>query len=170
MKKPVVLGLVLLLVVAGAGYTFDFGLFSSLTGYQTSFPTFGSYSQTGSTSCMPTPTCCPPCPPPPPTPDYEVDVKPGSYPNAINLNPKSNGVVAVALLDGADQDPSTATFAGADPVRYTTEDVNNDGTPDLLFHFKKKDLNLDQFSTVAGLTVDDNTYWDTVKIVPKNNK
>jgi len=105
----------------------------------------------------------------------EIDIKPGSDPNSINL--KSKGVVPVAVLttDGFDAstvDPDTVEFAGATPVRWTMADVDGDGDMDLLFHFKTQDLNLTQDSTEATLT--GTTYGgdpieatDTVNIVPK---
>ena len=51
-----------------------------------------------------------------------MDIKPGSYPNSINL--KSNGVVLVAVLTttvfdaSTVVDPATVFFADADPVRW----------------------------------------------------
>lgn len=104
-----------------------------------------------------------------------IDIKPGGYPNSINL--KSNGVVPVAILttgvfDASTVDPETVFFAGASPVRWTMEDVDRDGDMDLLFHFKTQELKLDEHSTEATLT--GNTYdetsiagTDTVNIVPK---
>jgi len=115
--------------------------------------------------------------PPPPTP-VDIDIKPGSDPNSINL--KSKGVVPVAVLttddfDASTVDPDTVEFAGAEPVRWTMEDVDGDGDMDMLFHFKTQELNLDGDSTEAtltGETVDgvqiEGT--DTVNIVPKGKK
>ena len=105
-----------------------------------------------------------------------IDIKPGSDPNSINL--KSKGVVPVAVLstDGFDAttvDPATVTFAGADPLRWTVEDVCPfDGKDDLLFHFKTQELELDETSIKASLTghtFDGEFIWgeDTVNIVPK---
>jgi len=104
-----------------------------------------------------------------------IDIKPGSYPNSINL--KSKGVVPVAVLSTAEYDatlidPETVLFAGAGPVRWTVEDVwPYDGKPDMLFHFNTQDLNLDANSTEATLT--GSTYdgqdfqgTDAVRIVP----
>jgi len=89
----------------------------------------------------------------PPTP--AIDIKPGSDPNSINL--KSKGVVPVAVLttddfDASTIDPGTLFFAGASPVRWTLEDVDDDGDLDLLIHFKTQDLDLDENSTEATLT------------------
>ena len=107
--------------------------------------------------------------------EVDIDIKPGSYLNSIN--PKSKGVVSVAVLttdgfDASDVAPSTVWFAGAQPVRWTMEDVDSDGDMDLLLHFKTQDLNLDANSTKAILT--DSIHGkqpiggtDTVNIVPK---
>ena len=108
----------------------------------------------------------------------EIDIKPGSDPNSINL--KSKGVVPVAVLTTADfdagtVDPETVLFAGAEPVRWTMEDVDEDGDMDMLFHFKTQDLNLDENSidaTLTGQTLGDILIvgTDTVNIVPKKGK
>jgi hypothetical protein len=103
-----------------------------------------------------------------------VDIKPGSYPNSINLQNK--GVVPVAVLSTSSfnasiVDPSTVEFAGASPVKWTLKDVNGDGAADLVLHFNTKDLtDLTGSSTQATLT--GTTYGgtlitgtDTVKIV-----
>jgi len=107
-----------------------------------------------------------------------VDIKPGSDPNSINLGAK--GVVPVAILTTADfdattVDPDTVVFAGADPLRWTQEDVDEDGDTDLLFHFKTQELALDGDSTVAfltGETMGDDaiTGVDSVRIVPPKGK
>ena len=107
--------------------------------------------------------------------EVDIDIKPGSCPNSINL--KSKGVVPVAVLttpdfDASNVDPETVLFDGASPVRWTMEDVDGDGDMDMLFHFKTQDLNLASASTEATLT--GYTTWgnpitgtDSVKIVPK---
>ena len=104
----------------------------------------------------------------------DVDIKPGSYPNSINLG--SKGVVPVAVLttgdfDASTVDPVTVQFADAFPLRWVMEDVDHDGDLDLLFHFKTQELNLDMNSTEAtliGETFDGMPIqgMDTVKIVP----
>ncbi|UCG14545.1 MAG: hypothetical protein JSU72_08905 [Deltaproteobacteria bacterium] len=105
----------------------------------------------------------------------EIDIKPGSDPNSINL--KSKGVVPVAILTTEDLeastvDPVTVSFADALPLRWTMEDVDGDADLDLLFHFKTQELGLDADSTSAtltGSTFDGQTIegTDAVKIVPK---
>jgi hypothetical protein len=116
---------------------------------------------------------------PPPRPwclERVIDIKPGSYPNSINLD--SKGVVSVAVLttddfDASDVDPVTVEFAGASPLRWAMEDVDGDGDMDLLFHFKTQELELDENSTEAylqGYTQGGEFIWgtDTVNIVPKD--
>jgi len=113
--------------------------------------------------------------PPPPIIEVNIDIKPGSDPNSINL--KSKGVVPVAVLtaedfDASTIDPATVEFAGASPVRSTLEDVGGDDNLDMLFHFKTQDLDLDEDSTEAtltGTTHDGQLIQgtDTVNIVPK---
>jgi len=105
-----------------------------------------------------------------------IDIKPGSYPNSINL--KSKGVVPVAVLgtsdfDVATVDPSSVVFAGASAVKWALEDVNGDGKLDLVLHFNTQQLaSLEKTSMTATLT--GFTYngipiqgTDTVNIVPK---
>jgi hypothetical protein len=111
----------------------------------------------------------------PPVVEVEIDIKPGSYPNSVNL--KSKGVVPVAVLttddfDASTVDPGTVEFAGASPVRWHLEDVDDDGDLDLLFHFKAQELDLDEDSTGATLTGDTTdgkhiSGTDTLNIVPK---
>jgi len=106
--------------------------------------------------------------------EVSIDIKPGSYPNSINL--KSKGVVAVAVLttvdfDASTVDPATVEFAGATPLRWTLEDVDNDGDLDMLFHFDTQTLQLNENSTEATLTGEtvggqEFTGTDTVRIVP----
>jgi sugar lactone lactonase YvrE len=84
-----------------------------------------------------------------------VDIKPGSFPNSINL--RSRGVVPVAILSNptlnvVDVDVGTVKFAGALPANFSYEDVNGDGVADLVFHFHTQDLQLTSNSTEASLT------------------
>jgi hypothetical protein len=112
----------------------------------------------------------------PPVLAIEIDIKPGSDPNSINL--KSRGVVPVAVLttddfDATTVDPSTVKFAGAAPMRWAWEDVDGDGDIDLLFHFRTLELDLNQDSNEATLTGDttDGKHiqgTDAVNIVPKD--
>jgi hypothetical protein len=109
-----------------------------------------------------------------------VDIKPGSYPNAINL--KSNGSVPVALLGSADFDVSSVDLAtvrfgkmhemdsGALALRSAPQDVNGDGYMDIVFHFKIKDTGLetsDMEACVHGMTLAGEHFCghDSVKII-----
>ena len=86
--------------------------------------------------------------------EVQIDIKPGSDQNNINL--KSKGVVPVAVLttgdlDAATIDPATARFAGASPEHWSFEDVDDDGDDDIIFHFVTQELDLDEDSTEATL-------------------
>lgn len=120
----------------------------------------------------------------------EIDIKPGSDPNSINL--KSRGVVPLALLSSEDFD-ATSIFGGeTDPsiyfagsggedVRWAIEDVNDDGLLDVIFHFKTQEITElndesteGEFSISYGEDPEDNpiisyTATDEVNMVPKGN-
>ena len=103
-----------------------------------------------------------------------IDIRPGSTTNPINLS--SAGVVPVAMItsdtfDATTVAPSTVCFGDADgpTERDCTEshgkghleDVNGDGRPDQLFHFKVRQTGIDAGDTTACLTAttfDDKTY------------
>ena len=107
-----------------------------------------------------------------------IDIKPSSDPNSINLG--SKGVVPVAVLttddfDASEVDPETVEFAGAEPERWTSEDMDGDNDVDLLFHFDTENLNLTETSedaTLTGQTTDGHkiTGTDLVQIVPQKGK
>jgi hypothetical protein len=97
-----------------------------------------------------------------------IDIKPGSYPNSINLG--SNGVVPVAILstasfDATMVDPATVVMAGAGVAmrgkanRYMTssQDVNADGRLDLVLQVETENLDptqlQDGYATVVGTTL-----------------
>jgi len=114
-----------------------------------------------------------------PSIEVQIDIKPGSDQNSINL--ESKGVVPVAVLSTGDFDadtidPASVRFAGAEPVRWKLEDVDDDGDDDMMFHFRTKDLvDLDPSSTEATLTAELFTGeevfgTDEVRIVPSKKK
>ena len=114
--------------------------------------------------------------------NVEIDIKPDSYPNSINLG--SNGVVPVAILGSADfdattVDPSTVTLSGANVKLKgnsgnagSLEDVNDDGYPDLVVQVFTQCLELKTGDaeavlnayTYTGLTF--LTGSDVIRIVP----
>jgi hypothetical protein len=101
-----------------------------------------------------------------PVTSVTVDIKPGAFPNTINL--ASNGTVPVAVVstvefDAATVDPRTVTLAGA-PVRRhgngapmaSLEDANGDGLLDLVVHVEAGSLQIPPGATEAVLK--GNTY------------
>jgi len=109
-----------------------------------------------------------------PPPEVQIDIKPGSDPNSIN--PRSRGVIPVAILttedfDAATVDPETVVFAGASPKHYALEDVDGDGDYDLILHFKTQETDIQPGDTEAcliGQTYDGLPIvgCDSVRIVP----
>jgi len=111
----------------------------------------------------------------------DIDIKPGSYPNSINLG--SNGNVPIAILstetfDATTIDPLTITLAGAGvkvrgngTTMASVEDVNMDGLLDLVVHVVIEDLELtagDIEAVLTGLTYGGTPIEgvDTIRIVP----
>lgn len=98
-----------------------------------------------------------------------IDIKPGSDPNSINL--KSKGVIPVAILstntavgealdfDATQVNFSTVTFGPNGAVESHgqghVEDVDGDGDPDMVFHFKIQETGIACGDTDATLT------WET---------
>ncbi|MHC4557259.1 MAG: hypothetical protein ACYTFW_01905 [Planctomycetota bacterium] len=93
-----------------------------------------------------------------------IDIKPGSYPNSINLNKKKGGVPVAILgsetFDVMTVDVTSLDFEEAAPAHDLTdpdvyiehlEDVNGDGYIDLVFHFMTPELTLDEDSIEAIL-------------------
>ncbi|MDH4140696.1 MAG: PKD domain-containing protein, partial [Coriobacteriia bacterium] len=85
-----------------------------------------------------------------------IDIKPGGYPNSINLG--SRGVIPVAILssedfDATQVDPATAELAGAgvavggkgDKYLSHQEDVDGDGLIDLILQVRTENLDPGQF-------------------------
>jgi hypothetical protein len=88
-----------------------------------------------------------------------LDIKPGTFPNTIN--PKSHGVIPVAILttstfDATTVDPLSVEFgpSGATEAHNKghIEDVNQDGKPDLVLHFKTQATGIQCGETSASLT------------------
>jgi len=132
--------------------------------------------------------------------DAPIDIKPGSYPNSINLD--ANGVLPVAILstqrskgeledfDAALVDVTKILFGDSRqdygrvrPIRSALEDVDWDGDLDLIFHFSMAQIRenraLDPGSVDAVLTADilggdaaeaDLLGSDTVHMVPPKSK
>jgi len=114
--------------------------------------------------------------------DIDIDIKPCSDPNSVNL--KSKGVLPVAILgtgafDVTDVDLQTVELDGVSPIRYSFEDVcPEDGYLDLILHFSVPtlaDASWDEDTTEATLTGE--TYGgtpivgtDSVRIVPRGPK
>lgn len=113
----------------------------------------------------------------------DIDIKPGSYPNAINLG--SNGVIPVAILSSdtfvaTTVDPETVSLAGsgvavrgkANKYLAHEEDVNGDDLMDLVVKVETENLKEGQFqdgkAILTGQTVDgvEFTGSDEITIVP----
>jgi len=110
-----------------------------------------------------------------------IDIKPGSFPNSINIG--SNGTVPVAIFstatfDATTVDPLTVTLASA-PVKLkgkgtpmsSFQDVNGDGRRDWEDHVNTENLQLSETDTQAvlegktfgGTTI---TGTDSIRVVP----
>jgi hypothetical protein len=95
-----------------------------------------------------------------------IDIKPGSYPNCINLG--SKGVIPVAILssetfNATQVNPDTVSLAGSGvAVRGKgnrslahEEDVNEDGLLDLVIQVETENLNPDQFLDGLAILIGD---------------
>ncbi len=90
--------------------------------------------------------------------EVDIDIKPASDPNGIN--PKSKGVIPVAVLgsidfDATQIDSSTVAFGpgGASAVHDGhVEDVNGDSFDDMVFHFRTQETGIACGDTDATLT------------------
>ena len=118
----------------------------------------------------------------------DLDIKPGSDPNSINL--KSRGVLPVALLstddfDALDVDVETILFGdplllddggtGVSPLRSAEKDVNGDGLTDLTLKFSMRDLvdngalgGMSMEAILTGLTTGGMMFEasDSIRLVP----
>ena len=101
----------------------------------------------------------------PQTLSVEIDVKPGSDPNSINL--ASNGLIAVAIFttddfDASQVDAGTVVFAGASAVHSAMEDVDGDGDLDMVLHFRVQETNLaDLYAQLLADDIDEDGILDS---------
>jgi len=94
-----------------------------------------------------------------------IDIKPGSFPNSINLGNK--GVIPVAILstpsfNATTVNPATVCFGDAENTAQRDcteahgmghpEDVNGDGLMDLVLHYETDQTGIDPTDTQACLT------------------
>ena len=96
--------------------------------------------------------------------DVDIDIKPWSDPNSINL--KSKGLIPVAILttdvfDATTVDPLSVAFGPNSAVEAHgmghIEDVDDDGDLDLLLHFNKQEADIacgDITAVLSGETFD----------------
>lgn len=113
--------------------------------------------------------------------EVDIDIKPGSYPNSINL--KSRGVIPVAILSTpffdatSEVDTASLTFGATGDEESlafcnpSAEDVNGDGLLDQVCHFRTQDTGFECGDTqgiLRGQTVDGVPLQgsDSVRIVP----
>ena len=116
--------------------------------------------------------------------EVEIDIKPGSYPNSINLG--SQGVIPVAIFstdifDATTVNPETVMLAGANvavrgksgKLMAHTGDVDGDGLDDLLLQVATEGIDVETieegYAILAGETYD-GLYimgMDEITIVPK---
>jgi hypothetical protein len=89
----------------------------------------------------------------------EIDIKPGSFPNSINL--KNQGDIPVAILttgdfDATTVDPLSVRFGPGAAVESHgighIEDVDQDGDLDLVLHFRTQETGIQCGDTAASLT------------------
>ena len=108
-----------------------------------------------------------------------VDVRPGTDDNTINLNSRST--IPVALFGAADFDVSNVDLStvgfgpmhmegGAAPVKVRFVDINRDGYRDILFHFRAQETGLQPGDTEAclhGMLLDGTHFCghDTVTVI-----
>lgn len=124
---------------------------------------------------------------PPPVTVVDIDIKPGSYPNYVNLG--ANGVIPVAILSNEDFDattvnPETVSLSGAGVAlrgkgsKYLAheEDINGDGLLDLVMQLETKNLDPTQFqdgyAIMNGSTYDGIAFkgQDEITIVPPDGQ
>jgi hypothetical protein len=88
-----------------------------------------------------------------------IDIKP--YEQINNINPRSRGLLPVAVLTSGDfdallVDPATVRFGPANAIdthgRAHVKDIDNDGDMDLVFHFETRETGISCGDTEATLT------------------
>ncbi|HXH41903.1 MAG TPA: hypothetical protein VNN08_24985 [Thermoanaerobaculia bacterium] len=98
-------------------------------------------------------------PAPPPVITVVIDIKPGSFPNSVNVG--SSGVIPVAIMttpsfDATTVDASTVRFGPGNAVeahgRGHLEDVDGDGHLDMVLHFRTDASAIPCGATSATLT------------------
>lgn len=91
--------------------------------------------------------------------EVDIDIKPGSFPNSVN--PRSKGVIPVAIMttdsfDATGVDLNTVLFGKtgneAAPVQFAFEDVDLDGDIDMILHFNTQATGIQCGDTSASLT------------------
>ena len=110
--------------------------------------------------------------------NVNIDIKPGSFPNAIKLQDTGNIPVAIfstSTFDAANIDVATLELNGAGVrivngkgLQYSFDDVNGDGLMDLVVHFDRGTLELtvgDTSATVTGTTQDGRQIQGTDSVV-----
>jgi hypothetical protein len=123
-----------------------------MTGAQTIVSSGGNFMHPGGVAIFQGPTVI----------NTSIDIKPGSFPNSINLS--SAGVVPVAILssatfDATQVDAATVTLAGAavkligkaNKFSCSIQYVNEDGLPDLLCHVLTDQLQIAPGDSAAVL-------------------
>jgi alpha-tubulin suppressor-like RCC1 family protein len=110
-----------------------------------------------------------------------IDIKPGTFPNTINLG--SNGTVPVAILGSstfsvATINPATVTLGdskvrvkGKGGFQYSIADINGDGDLDMLVHIETQGIKLsleDVRVMLTGSTITGRDFigYDSVRIIP----
>lgn len=109
-----------------------------------------------------------------------IDIKPGSFPNAVYLG--SKGRIPVAVLTDENFDATTVDWetvlfgvhgTEAEAVHHAFQDVDGDGDIDMIFHFRTQDTDIQYGDTSAylrGFTLDGKELegYDSIKSVGFN--